>query len=247
MKKTIIVLLFFLISCTPSDDNIENNNEIINDNLYETVTLGNQTWAIENVDIESYSDGTPIPEVTDYDEWINLKTGAWCYMNNDSRRTKIYNWYAIKGIHDEDSSTPNKSFAPKGWKVPTKNDWEILIEHVENGEYSGSTSQSLSNDNWSKSGRHQTGTPGYTGVGDTENNSTGFNAHSVGWRISTQTTTNGTGFIQSGFDVFYWTINDFVENGYHMAWTAYLTYNTRQPRVNSRFVTDGVSIRFIKE
>ena len=32
MKKTIIVLLFFLISCSPSDDNIENNNEFINDN-----------------------------------------------------------------------------------------------------------------------------------------------------------------------------------------------------------------------
>jgi len=245
MKKLLLLSIttFIIFSCDSSDDNDEGSE---NQNLYETVTLGTQTWAIENVDIETYSDGTPIPQVTDYNEWINLNTGAWCYMRNDSQKTKIYNWYAIAGIHDDDPNTPNKEFAPNGWRVPSVNDWEVLIEHVENGEYEGTTAEALSNDNWSQSGRHSTGTPGYRGVGNVDNNSTGFSAHAVGWRISTQTTTDGTGFVEDGFDVFYWTSNGYSENGSIHSRTAYFSYASRNVSINGRIATDGCSVRFIR-
>ena len=63
--------------------------------------------------MESYRDGTPIPQVTDSGIWANLSTGAWKYYDNDPNKGKVYNWYAVAGIHDNDNNTPNKIFAPE--------------------------------------------------------------------------------------------------------------------------------------
>ena len=87
------------------------------------VTIGTQVWTNKNLDVTTYRDGTPIPEVTDPAAWAGLTTGAWCYYNNDPANGaiygKLYNWYAVAGIHDNDPNTPNKILAPQGWHVPS--------------------------------------------------------------------------------------------------------------------------------
>ena len=88
-------------------------------NTFEWINYGTQDWAIENAEVVTYRDGTPIPQVTDQAEWANLTTGAWCYINNDPTKPRLYNWYAVMGVHDTDPNTPNKEFAPEGWHVPT--------------------------------------------------------------------------------------------------------------------------------
>jgi uncharacterized protein (TIGR02145 family) len=94
------------------------------------VTIGNQIWQSSNLNVTTYSDGTPIPEVTDITQWTNLTTGAWCYYNNNStngiKYGKLYNWYAVAGIHDNDPNTPNKILAPTGWSLPTDAEWTAL-------------------------------------------------------------------------------------------------------------------------
>jgi uncharacterized protein (TIGR02145 family) len=94
------------------------------------ITIGNQIWSTKNLDVTTYTDGTPIPQVTDPTEWQNLTTGAWCYYaNNAANGTtygKLYNWYAVAGIHDNDPSTPNKILAPTGWHMPTDAEWTTL-------------------------------------------------------------------------------------------------------------------------
>ena len=94
------------------------------------VTIGNQIWQSSNLNVTTYSDGTPIPEVTNINQWNNLTTGAWCYYNNDStngiKYGKLYNWYAVAGIHDNDPNTPNKILAPSGWSLPTDAEWTAL-------------------------------------------------------------------------------------------------------------------------
>ena len=106
----------------------------IDGNTYLPVTICSQTWTQRNLNVSKYSDGTPIPQVTDPTAWANLTTGAWCYNNNDSANGpvygKMYNWYAIAGIYDAASLADpalRKKIAPTGWHVPTAGEWTSLI------------------------------------------------------------------------------------------------------------------------
>jgi uncharacterized protein (TIGR02145 family) len=97
---------------------------------YPYETYGSQNWSVVNANVETYRDGTPIPQVTDATEWTNLTTGAWAYYENDPTKGKLYNWYAVAGIHDTDPNTPNKEFAPEGWHVPTDAEWTTLENYL---------------------------------------------------------------------------------------------------------------------
>lgn len=52
-------------------------------NSYPTVTIGAQIWLAQNWKCTKYTDGTPIPNVTDNATWAALTTGAMCAYNND--------------------------------------------------------------------------------------------------------------------------------------------------------------------
>jgi uncharacterized protein (TIGR02145 family) len=91
-------------------------------------------WSLANLNVAAYSDGTLIPEVTDPALWGALETGAWCYYDNDPANGaiygKMYNWYAVAGIHDAASlSNPalRKSLAPTGYHVTTSTESAALI------------------------------------------------------------------------------------------------------------------------
>jgi uncharacterized protein (TIGR02145 family) len=103
----------------------------------DDVVIGTQTWTRYNLNVDTYADGYPIPQVTDPTEWVNLTTGAWCYYNNNSANDaiygKLYNWYAVAGIWNEASKTDlsqRKQFAPTGYHVPTDNEWITLTNYV---------------------------------------------------------------------------------------------------------------------
>jgi hypothetical protein len=111
------------------------------------VTIGTQIWSSTNLDLTTYRDGTPIPQVTDPTQWTNLTTGAWCYYNNDPANGaiygKLYNWYAVVGIHDNDPNTPNKILAPTGWHVPTDTEWTTLTTFLGGESIAGGKIQAL--------------------------------------------------------------------------------------------------------
>ena len=94
----------------------------VDGNVYKTVTIGTQTWMAENLKVSKYSDGTPIPNITDNIQWSNLTTGAWSYYNNDASNNtkygKLYNWYVVSPI-----TNGNKNVCPSGWHVPTDAEW----------------------------------------------------------------------------------------------------------------------------
>jgi len=125
--------------------NSNNNSNEINGSTPNSelmVTIGSQIWSKFNLDVTTYSDGTPIPQVSNSVEWSKLTTGAWCYYNNDTANGvvygKLYNWYAVAGIHDNDPATPNKTLAPSGWKMPSNNDWTELTDFLGAREVAGS-------------------------------------------------------------------------------------------------------------
>lgn len=99
--------------------------------------IGEQTWQTKNLDVTTYNDGTEIYQVTNKDEWENVKYGAWCYYKFDSKNAelygKLYNGYALLGIYDEASlydPTLRKNIAPDGWRIPSVNDFKTLIEFL---------------------------------------------------------------------------------------------------------------------
>lgn len=103
----------------------------IDGNIYKTIKIGNQVWMAENLKTTRYNDGTPIPNVTDNNEWSKLKTGAFCYYDNDSEYNtiygKLYNWYAVG----------TGKLAPKGWHVPSDDEWKTLTTYLGGEEIAG--------------------------------------------------------------------------------------------------------------
>jgi len=99
--------------------------------------IGSQIWDTTNLNVVTYSDGTPIPQVTDPTQWRKLTTGAWCYFNNDSAKGttygKLYNWFAVAGIYNEASKTDitkRKKLAPTGYHIPSDSEWTILTDYL---------------------------------------------------------------------------------------------------------------------
>ena len=104
-------------------DSITVQNESINGSTFNSVKIGSQYWLQTDLDVTTYRDGTPIPEVTDPVIWRNLTTGAYCHYNNDPTYPKLYNWYAVMGIHDNNPVTPDKNICPAGWHIPDTTEW----------------------------------------------------------------------------------------------------------------------------
>ncbi|HEX7412017.1 MAG TPA: fibrobacter succinogenes major paralogous domain-containing protein [Bacteroidales bacterium] len=97
----------------------------IDGNSYHTVLVGNQWWMVENLKATHYSDGEPIPYVTDNILWNSLSTGAYCWYNNNEAGYKpdygaLYNQYAAY----------SDKLSPTGWHVPSFTEWTMLIDYL---------------------------------------------------------------------------------------------------------------------
>ena len=102
------------------------------------IKIGDQTWITKNLDVDTYRNGDVIPEVEDDWEWedcCSSKTGAWCYYENEYNGTgKLYNWYAVNDP---------RGLAPKGYHIPSKEEWSILIDNIGDDNYPFSTATKM--------------------------------------------------------------------------------------------------------
>lgn len=132
------------------------------------VTIGTQTWTTTNLDVTTYRDGTPIPQVTDATAWAGLTTGAWCYKGNATSNGgiygKLYNWYAVAGIHDNDPNTPNKILAPTGYHVPTDAEWTTLTTFLGGTTVAGGKMKATGTSLWRSPNIDATNSSGFTGL-----------------------------------------------------------------------------------
>lgn len=89
---------------------------------FRSVAIESQIWMQVNLDVTTYSNGDLIPHITDASKWAETTTGAWCYYENDPANGKnygkLYNLYAV---------LDPRGLAPKGWRIPKKDDWEELM------------------------------------------------------------------------------------------------------------------------
>lgn len=128
-------------------------------NLFNPVTIGSQVWASRNLDVDHYRNSDPIPQVTDPTQWINLKTGAWCYYNNsDSLGAiygKLYNWYAVND---------SRGLAPEGWHVATDSEWTTLEDCLGGSAVAGGKLKEAGTSHWYSPNTGATNTSGFSAV-----------------------------------------------------------------------------------
>ena len=137
----------------------------------------------------------------------------------DPTKPRLYNWYAVAGIHDTDPNTPDKEFAPEGWHVPTDTEWTTLGEHlIANGyNYDESTTENkIAKAMASTTGWLNSPNTGAIGNDQSLNNSSGFNAFPEGWRFN-----YGPFSIEGNF-AFFWSSTEFNTN---FVWSRYLINN----------------------
>tara|TARA_R110002012_G_scaffold160895_2_gene322895 strand:+ start:3206 stop:4456 length:1251 start_codon:yes stop_codon:yes gene_type:complete len=210
-------------------------------NTYDYLTYGVQQWTVENAEMVTYRDGTPIPQVTNLTDWQNLTTGAWCYYNNDPTKPRLYNWYAVMGIHDVDPNTPNKEFAPAGWHVPSKAEWTTLENYLIANGYNydqTTTGNKIAKAMSSTTGWFTQTISGAPGNDQSLNNSSGFNGFPVGYRAS------GISFSGETGRTYFWSS---TENGTNDAWFRRLVFVDSLLYEYSHEKDLGSSVRFVRD
>jgi uncharacterized protein (TIGR02145 family) len=196
------------------------------------VTICTQVWATRNLDVITYSDGTPIPQETNPTVWATLTTGAWCYYNNDSNYGitygKLYNWYAAAGIYNAASLTNpalRKKLAPTGWHVPSDAEWTTLTDCLGGLNIAGGKMKDAVIGYWNSPNSGATNSSGFTGLpgGGRSNYGTFYNESYVGrwWSYSEYSTDN--------------------------AWCRYLSFNFVEASRDNDFKKNGFSVRCLRD
>jgi uncharacterized protein (TIGR02145 family) len=198
------------------------------------VTIGTQIWSSTNLDVTTYRDGTPIPQVTDPTAWAGLTTGAWCYYNNDPANGaiygKLYNWYAVAGIHDNDPNTPNKVLAPTGWHIPSDAEWTILTDFLGGESVAGGKMKST--------GTIQAGTGLWESPNAAATNESGFTGLPAGYR-----SVNGIFFSIGNLGI-WWSSSVYSTTS---AWYRALVYDNGSAYRNINDKKSGFSVRCVRD
>jgi uncharacterized protein (TIGR02145 family) len=212
----------------------------IDGNLYQSVTNCGQTWTQRNLDVSKYSDGAPIPQVTDPTQWANLTTGAWCYYNNDPANGaiygKLYNWYAVAGIYNTASYTNpslRKKLAPAGWHIPTPLEWRALINCLDPNADGGLTLPNVAGGKMKV-----TGTTYWDNPNTLATNESGFMGLPGGYL------SNSGEFYNIGKVANYWSSQDFSTTD---AYYYQLGYATGNADINGGTKFKGFSVRCVKD
>jgi uncharacterized protein (TIGR02145 family) len=93
-------------------------------NVYHAVTIGTQTWMLENLRTTRFNDGTPIEKITDSTIWGEAMIPLYCWYENNPAYANtygaMYNLFAVN----------TGKLAPNGWHVATSDEWKTLRTYL---------------------------------------------------------------------------------------------------------------------
>ena len=98
-----------------------------------TIKIGSQEWASEDLKVTKFRNGEDIPLVEDRREWAELDSAAYCITPNGSY---LYNWYAVNDP---------RGLCPSGWHVPSDEEWTELTEALGGKAVAG---EKMKTDSW---------------------------------------------------------------------------------------------------
>jgi uncharacterized protein (TIGR02145 family) len=193
----------------------------IDGNVYNTVTIGTQTWFKENLKVTKYTDGTAIPNITDNTAWSSASSGAYCdYSNTPSTSAiygRLYNWYVV-------TTTNSKKVCPSGWHAPSDAEWTTLVTYLGGELVAGGKMKETGTSHWLTPNASATNSSGFTGL-------------PAGYRSETGT------FGLSGNSGYWWSS---TEGGTTFGWDRYLYYNNAYVVRGDMNKNGGFSVRCIK-
>ena len=162
----------------------------IDQNSYNYLPIGSQTWIQQNLNVSRYRNGDIIPQVTNPAQWANLTTGAWCYYNNDPATApiygKLYNWYAVND---------SRGLAPVGTHIPSDNEWASLSSYLDGDAVAGGKLKEIGTTHWLSPNTSGDNTSGFTGLpgGYRTNIGAFININNYGyWWSATQSNTSSS-------------------------------------------------------
>lgn len=234
MKKNIEFAVYLLvlvtaifITVTTGCKKEEDDPNAIKDgdgNVYTSITIGTQTWLVENLKTTKYNDGSSVPLVSDDDAWYNLEdpgTPGCCWYDNNEAANKstygaLYNWHAVN----------TGKLCPVGWHVPSDEEWTVLITQ-------------LGGENEASGKLREAGTTHWNSPNSEATNSSGFTALPAGFRYS-----DGP-YERKGMFGVWWSATE--ENGDpDYAYERYLVYDYNYAYRGTDYKSFAFSVRCIK-
>lgn len=83
-----------------------------------TIKIGSQEWATEDLKVTKFRNGEDIPLVEDDREWADIDSAAYCITPHGNY---LYNWHAVNDP---------RGLAPEGFRVPTDAEWTELTNFL---------------------------------------------------------------------------------------------------------------------
>ena len=135
----IIILLLVLMSCKKEEPVTEGGSaakpigaagadvQDVEGNVYRTVVIGLQTWMADNLKTSHYANGDTILSGRNIGDITGVSNPQYFfYPGNDSLTNlntygRLYTYYVV-----EDA----RNVCPTGWRIPTKSDWDTLVQNV---------------------------------------------------------------------------------------------------------------------
>jgi len=183
------------------------------------VTIGEQVWMTQNLNVDKFRNGDPIPRAVTAEQWREAgrnRQPAWCYYENDwifeEPYGKLYNWYAVND---------SRGLAPVGYHIPSDAEWTELENFL--GTYDAGIKMK-SRSAWKSYGN---GTDSY-----------GFSGFPGGMR-------HHDGFFENiGFYGKWWSSTE-VSTDY--AWMRYLNYGEDNVFRSNNSKEHGYSVRCLRD
>lgn len=227
---SILLVSFTIVSKNENSPSKESKVAELNQNQpIQEVKIGNQIWMKKNLDVAKFRNGDVIPQAKTNIEWEKAGENgqpAWCYYDNDpangTKYGRLYNWHAVNDP---------RGLAPEGYHIPTLDDWTILTDYLgPNPE-----EKLKSTVGWNNSGLNL---GDKTGNGT---NSSGFSAVPSGYR-----TPNGPFYSKGGFGIWWSSSTPEEDYGSLTAEAKYLTNDKRYLVDGYRNLSEGLSVRCVK-
>ncbi|MDD6582684.1 MAG: FISUMP domain-containing protein [Bacteroidales bacterium] len=217
----------------------------IDNNIYNTVKIGNQCWMKENLRTTRYANGTSIPLGSTFSSTAPYRYNPNNNSSNVSTYGYLYNWKSLMGNSSSSNANPSgvQGVCPDGWHVPSVAEWTQLTNYVSSrGQYHYCTfySNLIAKALASTTGWNSTDDicPCVVGNTPSNNNATGFSALPAGYY-------DRSSCINFGSHAIFWSSTESDSTHAYYYWLYRDDYNIY--RQNSYFSNYGFSVRCLRD